>query len=396
MVFSLIAVLGLQPTHAKPPEVGPFVIEDDRGNSLRIRLVTQWTVEGTRSGEGDEADLSTRARLRRFRLFQSGDFVDGALRYSVQLSFAPRSNELLDLWLEPRIAGDWRVRVGQYKTPFTRYRINSFADLQLVDWSVVSPYFGNERQIGAMLHNGYRGGQPLELQLGVFTGRNARRNHGIAAPLLYAQPIDSPSDLSDPGAPFAELHPELVLHAAWSSEPMDVRHWDDRTGGHARVHVGASLSHDVQPTFGQDATTRLAGETLLKVQGFSVAAVGYAATLPTREDTTVWGLVGGLVETSLRIARRHTLAIRAARIDVLAALRDDIAAVFAAPADEAPLDVEPGLPVIEREEELSVGWKGDLLSDTVQLYVDLNARHQRTSGPDRPSLGLRTQLQTRF
>jgi len=391
-----VLLLCLPVARAEPPEIGPFVVEDAHGNALRIRLVSQLGVDVTRTMDGDDARIGTRGRLRRFRLFHSAKLLDDGLRYSVQLSFAPRSNELLDLWLEPRIAADWRVRIGQYKTPFTRYRINSFADLQLVDWSVVTRYFGNERQIGAMVHNGYKGGRPFELQAGVFTGQNARRNHGVGIADVYAQPIPSPSDLSDPQAPFAELHPELVVHAGWASERMDVARWDDRTGGGPRVHAGVSASHDVRPTYGQDASTRAAGETLLKVEGLSVGAVGYLGTAPTRRDATVVGLLGGLVEVSYRVGDHSTFAVRAARVDVLAPLRDDVAAVFRAPPGRFDLEVDGAPPAIEREEELSVGWKGDLVGDTVQLYVDVNARNQRTSGPDTASVEVRTQLQARL
>ncbi|MEM6927162.1 MAG: porin [Myxococcota bacterium] len=377
---------------AAAPKVGPVVIDGGHGHVLRLRLISQWLVEGTHPT--NEGGVTPRARLRRLRLVPSGDLADGAFRYSVQLSFAPRSNELLDLWLEPRIGGPWRLRIGQYKTPFTRYRIGSFADLQLVGWSVVTQYFGNERQIGAMLHHGYRGGQPVELQIGVFTGQNARRSHGLAAPVLYGQPRPNPSDLSDPSARFAELHPELVIHAGWSSREFRVSRWDDTDGGSARLHLGASASHDLRPTYGQDATTRVAGEALLKVRRLSVGAVGYAATFPTRRETTVWGLLGGLAEASVRVAERHTVAVRIARIDVLRFLQNDVAAVR---RDDGRLDVaDPDLPIVDREEELTVGWKGDLWGDTVQLTIDLHTRHTRTSDAEVGSVGLRGQLQTRL
>ena len=73
-------------------------------------------------------------------------FLKEALKFKLHLSTAPPSLELMDYYLNYRAKKEHlQFRFGQYKVPFTRYRIQSFQRLTFVDWSIVTRYFRAER-----------------------------------------------------------------------------------------------------------------------------------------------------------------------------------------------------------------------------------------------------------
>ena len=74
---------------------------------------------------------------------------------------------------------------------------------------MVTRYFGAERQIGLVMHNGYEKHGAFEYEVGVFTGVNARKSHATGLASIFGEELANPSDLYDPAAP-ADLHPEVV------------------------------------------------------------------------------------------------------------------------------------------------------------------------------------------
>ena len=84
------------------------------------------------------------------RLLVLGSVLCRSLRCYVQLSPAPGSLELMDFWLDWQVTRALHLRLGHQKIGFTRYRMGSFKGLALVDWSIVAPSFGDERQIGLL------------------------------------------------------------------------------------------------------------------------------------------------------------------------------------------------------------------------------------------------------
>ena len=112
-----IVCLGHLPSKAAwPDRIGPFVLESaDQHHRLQLGLVGQlqlkWESKDKGADEAREHGISPRAR--RVRLTWRGHFVDRRLGFYLHLSTAPKSVELMDLYLDYRFADDARLRVGQ-------------------------------------------------------------------------------------------------------------------------------------------------------------------------------------------------------------------------------------------------------------------------------------------
>jgi hypothetical protein len=262
----------LPPTPRGPPrfELG------DADNRLRVEAFVQLRVDAVTDRLGDDA-IDPTVEVRRLRLRFTGDLLRGALRSSLHLGFDPgRGTELFDVFVDARIEGPWVLRVGQWKVPYTRWRINSFARLALGEWGPNLQWFGSERQIGLALHDGAeRSPDGFELQAGVFTGVNARPVHGNGVALVSGDPVPGHSSLTGRNEP-PHLHPELIVHAAWNGSGVDTSSEIDRTReASVRASFGVSGAWDLRPDVWRDFALRLAPEAWVKWLGLSLIVLGH-------------------------------------------------------------------------------------------------------------------------
>jgi hypothetical protein len=276
------------PTESEPPRAeteaprverprGPPRFElGDADNRVRLEWIAQLRVdvrdEDLRSGAAEAT-----VEVRRMRLRLNGELAGGALRPVLQLDLGPsRGGELFDLFADVRLSGAWTLRAGQWKVPYTRWRINPFSRSALGEWGPLLQWFGSERQLGVAVHDGSeRPPEGFELQAGVFSGVNARPTQGNGVALVSGDPVPGHSSLAGRNEP-PRLHPEVVVHAAWNAPGVDTASELDRTReGTLRWSVGASAAWDLQPDAWRDFALRLAPEAWLKWRGWSLVAVGH-------------------------------------------------------------------------------------------------------------------------
>jgi hypothetical protein len=152
------------------------------------------------SGEAASADLSLRGQflysfsyqnkdnwyqgfsIRRARLITDGFFLRKETKYYLQLTLlegGPAS--LLDLYIDSSY-NMWGVRLGQWKVPYNREKINSSFRLELVDRSMLNEFFFLGRDIGIDFMVGPKN---YRLHLATFTG--AGRN--ITVPRVSRNPL---------------------------------------------------------------------------------------------------------------------------------------------------------------------------------------------------------------
>ena len=313
-------------SQAKAQSIGPFeIVSADSTSRVRVQFAGQQLVtwqESEDHGVWSSPDLTT--ELRRIRLGLRGRFNQDRTSFYLHLSLAPRSLELMDLLIDHRLRPGCNVRAGQYKVPFTRFRIQSFQRLTFVDWPIVTKYFGAERQIGVSIHNGYESPPRWGYVAGIFTGVNARASHGIGIPVAYDEEIANPSDLSDPG-PKSDVHPEAILHLSYHTERMKVDSDTDPERGSLRVLTAVSIAWDFDPTRHQDFTQRAAAEMLAKWNGWSANVIGYAGLAEIGDDeSNKLAMLGALVQTAYRINRSWEASARYAIVDYSDDLRTDI------------------------------------------------------------------------
>jgi hypothetical protein len=310
-----------------PAAVGPFELSSADGNSkIRFQFAGQFRITCASRDQGADRDRteSNTMEARRIRLTLSGTIVRPALAYRLHLSAAPGSLELMDFYFDYRLADGVQLRYGQYKVPFTRYRIQSFQRLTFADWSIVTRYFGAERQMGFAVHNGYEKPAAFSYVAGLFSGVNARAAHAIGLPELYGAAITNPSDLAHPGAK-SEIHPEVFVHLAHHAKGMDITSESDEERGGLRSSIGLSAAWDLDPAAEQDFTGRLAPELLIKYQGFSAGIIGYAGFSEVDSPTeTKLTMLGGLLQGAYRLHRTSEVAVRYAAFDIRDCLIEDV------------------------------------------------------------------------
>nr|MBN2277421.1 hypothetical protein [candidate division Zixibacteria bacterium] len=363
-------------------KIGPFEFKSQDGNSsLRIQLIGQLKMEYENKDNDPSNERSDKVYMeaRRLRLILSGILGSPDLTYRTHLSFAPKSLELMDLYLNYRFNDNLQFRAGQYKVPFTNYRMQSFSRLIYPDWAVVSKYFGGERQMGLMVHNGYTSPPEWAYAAGVFTGVNARASHGIGVPLVYNQDRPNPSDLAN-SASRADFHPELFLNLSYNANGINVKSNADKEGGGLRYSLGISGGWDIELTEHQDFSIRLAPELLVKYHGASFLVIGYAGFVDMgHPPLTRLGMTGLLLQAAYTINPRLDISIRYARVDFKSDLARDA--------------YESTGKVLDREVEIGAGLNYEIIGGYLELQNDLTWYGHTRNGDTWKDISLRTQLQ---
>jgi hypothetical protein len=297
----------------------------DEETSIRFGLVAQLQIDWSmRDRDVDGLEQDYRFVLRRLRPDLRGTLLTRNLAYRLYLNVVPGSLELMEYWVDYRFHDHARVRIGQIKVPFTRYRLNSFRDLPFVDWSNPTRWFGAERQIGVMLHNGVGRPPAVEYELGVFTGANARASNAVGMSRAYGERPSNPSNLSDPS--FVDgVHPEVIAHLGYNYGEINSRTTSDLEGGPLRFLVGISGAWDFNPTPTEDMRFRLAPEVLLKARGFFAQGVFYLGGFDEIRggSRARLGVLSTLLQAGYLFRGRFEFAARYSLIYVLPSLRHD-------------------------------------------------------------------------
>ncbi len=376
-------------------------------NSLEFHLTAQfrWEYKFIDKGSGGERDTDHKLIFRRLRPVIKGSLLTKDFTYLLHLNLVPGYLELMDLWVEYAFHPLARVRLGQFKIPFTRYRLNSFQDLPVVEWSNPTRWIGAERQLGIMLHNGLAKPPALEYQLAIFTGQNARASNAKGIPVLYGEPITSPSSLTDP-AGWKRPHGEFAAHIAYNYGGISVKKPSDLEGGKRGFSVGMSAAWDFQPVVLEDMRLRLAPEIMVKARGFAISSVFYIvfwdkAAGPGMSDL---GMVGVVLQMSYVFLRKYEVALRYTDIYVYDELREDarryadsrIAAAETAAEADALAEQFADNGQIHSEREVNLGFNVYLMGTTLKWQTDVGLMiHGREDG-NRYDVQLRSQLQLAF
>lgn len=375
VILALLAVLAIPSlASAQPPDrLGPVWIGDETAR-VRPSLFAQLQLDGSTRAD---ADFEVRPRLRRLRPILRGAFFDGRITATLHLEVSPESPELIDAWIDGAILPALRLRIGQFKTPFTEYYQRSLTEMA-VDWPLTSRWFGGERQLGLMAH----GADPatgLSYAAGVFAGQNRRSAFARELPRLYGLEDQNPSSFTDPVAT-EPIHAELVARVGHASPGVNTRSRMDLDGGDLRHSVALSAAWDTDPVRGRDFALRIAPEVMLKHGGLSLVAVGYVGWIEDAAGDLAPGAVGLLGELGWHADRHLELSLRYARVHVLPAVVDE-ARNLDPPHASHELAFAVGVPIVGR----SLIWETDVAW----------LRGERTTDA-RDDLRVRSQLQLAF
>lgn len=405
---ALFSVLAMPVAAAESePALGPFELRSAGGrHALQVGLAAQLRL--TYSDTQPAADAARRddvsIEVRRLRPMLRGRFLSGRAELFLHLNTTPGAIELLDLFAQLNVHPQVSLRIGQFKLPYTRYRLQNFTHLQFSDWSLLSRYLGAERQLGAALHNGYERGAGFEYALGVFSGQNARRAHGVGLGLVYGERLPNPSDLTAPTLP-TMLHPELALRLGYSQPGLHPETPSDAARGPLRVGVSFSATYDLRPARSLDQALRLAPEAQLKLRGLSLHAVSYLSFFQGDGGATDLrpAFYGLLAHAGYRLHPTWDLALRYGLLLTSEALRGDAAAratARIAAADPAEIDAVReqlrGAGTLEQDQELLVSATYYLVGNSLKFQAEAGWLRQVVSATPLDSARLRLQAQVAF
>jgi phosphate-selective porin OprO and OprP len=184
-LFCLMFALGAvaEPLTVKPGK-GIQLTTEDEEFQLNVRPRAQFLyIFDTDFDVEPEAlpDASHSLQLRRARLAMTGHMFGPRHYFKMELAFSPRDlgmkdgvptqTPLLDLYSEFRYFRDINLRVGQYKVPFSRQRVISSGNLQMVDRTLANGEFNLDRDVGADLRSKNLFGWDLfRYYVGVYAG----------------------------------------------------------------------------------------------------------------------------------------------------------------------------------------------------------------------------------
>ncbi|MCB9616754.1 MAG: hypothetical protein H6722_30330 [Sandaracinus sp.] len=352
-----------------------------RGDDAELRIggLAQLTSEiETHDGQTDGF-----VDFRRLRVDVRASFFEGRLRIRGHVSTMPRGAELLDLYVDGHVTEHALVRVGVAKTPFTAYRQLSINDSVLVDWPIVSRWFGGERQLGVTVE-----GQPglASYAVGLYNG-DASRPANQRFSTAYGEKAPTRTGFRDATA-YDVPHPELMARGGVSLGP---------------VQANVSAAWDVRPEHGVDAAARFALEGGLHTDAVDARVIGYLALHEELDHDVRAGLGGVLVDASYRLHPRFELAARWSTVLFADTLRDDARATAdariaaAGTEDQARLTQRyADVGQIEALHETTAGFAVYVFGHSLKWQTDASwLRTRRVDGTD-DGFRLRLQAQLAF
>jgi phosphate-selective porin OprO and OprP len=162
-----------------------FELGDETGNwfaNIDLRMQLRYSAYDSDQGSDDGAELS------RLRLKIGGNAFSPALTYYFEEELT-HPQRLLDLRLTYEMSGALQLRVGQWKVPYNRERVDSSGNQQFVERSIVTPAFTLDRQRGIAVFGHVAAGTPADswYNVGMFTplGRSGYRDY--QSPLLLGR-----------------------------------------------------------------------------------------------------------------------------------------------------------------------------------------------------------------
>lgn len=296
-----------------------FEIKSDDGKykmAIGGRLQLRYTFEA--AAVDDEPEYESNFMLRRARIAMKGHAHTDKLRYKIQLAFDKGAVGLKDYYFDIGEKDKLNLRVGQYKTPWSRQQLNSSGKLAQVDRAITDKAFGGGRDIGLMLHNNVTRGEGTEASIGLFNGPSEK---SYLEGDVLVDPTTGEGEITGGGFSneVATFGPELVGRIAVGSEGLNGYDEIDWKGGGFRGGVGVSAGADFDLDDGDDGLARAELDLIGRASYFTITGAGY---LLTAQDGAGFG------DQTLAAVGGHT------GLNYLIAEKVDVSGRFALVADQ--------------------------------------------------------------
>lgn len=246
------------PASLSGPDQGFVLRSADGVNSLRLLGLLQLQFKHDRVDGSPDRDAFF---VNRARVGLVGSVFSRALRYTFVADFGGGGPRLIFLNVDYTFVPGWlSLRVGQFKRPFSRPFMTLASELSMIDRpSTVGPgVFGDNADIGVMLHNGTNG--PFEYAVGVFNG-------------------------TGPGVVPDRVHPLVALRVGYNTGGLNPYSESDLEGGAPRFGIAAAGLIDLDADGDNESFTSGLVDVMFKARGLSLSSALYAGS---RQDGPRW------------------------------------------------------------------------------------------------------------
>ena len=351
---------------------GLFVRSRDGRFSLNVNLWGQlrFTFQSDERADRSRANAGF-FKIPHARLAVGGNLFGPPLRYQLDVNFGGDSPVLNFFAVHWRaIPGAAHLSVGQIKRPWSREFIAHQNRLPLAGPSKASAAFYAGKDIGLMLHNGYRRSPTFEYALGVFGGyRIVPRTVDEASPL----PTPEPDDVVAVGN---AVKPTVAFRFGYNHGGIDGYNFSDlaKHGFRWALAISGLLMVDTR-----DTTQSLIGtqvDLLAQFRGLSISAAGYVTSHQTgsKFSDRNWERAGFVASIGYVIGSSDW--------DV----KPEIVARYTQIAERAGVDEQ------EAGGGIHVFFHGKRLRWSTEALWQLSEPRPEVGGPDTTDYQLRTQL----
>ena len=283
-------------------EKGFFIKSEDGrfGLKLQGRVQTRYTFESELDPLTDERAEASSFAIQRARLTLSGHAFEEGLKYKFQSDYGKGFVSLKDFYIDYKVGSQARIRVGQFKRPFSRQQITSSGRQALIDRTITDKFFQAGRDIGVALHNNYEKSPELEWAVGVFNGTGDK-------PVFD---VDGFSNVPE------RFGPAFVARVGYNQGGIKGYSEADLEGGPLRYGVGASALTELDVD-GDDASgVRAELDYIVKASGLSSTGGVYVATAQDGEGFAdqAYDAVGFHLQAGYMLTDTHQLVGRYAMI----------------------------------------------------------------------------------
>ena len=308
------------PTPPPPPVVGFkkgfFIASPDDAFRLVLggRIQVRFAYENL---DGSPRTHEAAVYLPRMRFKMSGHLFDKRIKFKTQIDFAKGQVSLKDAFIDLK-PDQWAiVRLGQFKTPYSRQFLISSTKQHFVDRAITHKAFAPDRDIGLMLHNDWKK-SPLEYAVGIFNGTG---ESGSWSGDVLVDPATGEGELlSAKASNVPDLPNPLVVLRVGGHSPgfdgyseSDIGNSDFGFGVGGGAYFAFDADDDDDGALGGNIDFALKGKGLSTAGAFYLAAVqDGAAPSDLRLDE-----VGGHISVAYAIASTVEPAVRYAVVSAV-------------------------------------------------------------------------------
>lgn len=262
---------------------------------------------------GDDRVNSHNFSVAAARLGVKGSVYSERIYFKSEVDLGGGRVDLQDFFFDYRFGeGKTRVRVGQFKKPFSRQTLTTDSRLEFTDRSIVDFYFDNGRDLGLELHNGFVDDAQVEWALGIFNGTGAA---GVFQPIVVVDPTTMAEEVVGGVTSNVpnKVRPALVGRIGYNANGIEGYAEADLEGGDLRYALAfASMTHF--HLGGNSAITRNGVDFVFKQDGVSATGAVYAEMQGPKIGDVEYTGIGGYIQAGYVVDKKYQPAFRYAVI----------------------------------------------------------------------------------